>query len=116
MKRSFPVLKDRPKVEVAVTRDSVCAADDVMAPNREDIVIHSFTEPKDFIRAVAAEYGMPTIHGGKATWEVILNDQKVGVIAQEWNSPRATVDEISFQEDNHVFLRYHAQADPETFT
>lgn len=114
MMRSFSILKDRAKVKVSVTRDSVSAADDVTAPNKKRIVIGNFTETEDFIRAVAIEYGVPSIQGGRATWEVILNDQKIGVIAQEWQSPRATVSEVSLQDDNHVFLRYHAQADPET--
>lgn len=116
MKQSFAILRDRPKLAISVTRDSVCAADDVMAPNEKQIEIHSFTDPEAFMRAVAAEYGMPTIQGGKATWEVFLNDEKIGVISQEWNSPRATITEIAFDDDDHVFLRYHAQADPRAFT
>ncbi len=115
MKSGYSILRDRPKLRVIVTRDSVCAGDDVMAPNQKEIEIHSFTEPEDFIRAVAYEYGMPQIQGGRATWEVLLNDRKIGVIAQEWAAPRPTVREIHFDQENRVHLHYHAQAKPESF-
>ena len=115
MKRGFSILRDRPTLIIAVTRDSVCAADDVMAPNEKAIEVHSFTEPEAFVRAVTTEYGMPIIQGGRATWEVLLNDRKIGVTAQEWNSPRATVARIEFPQENRIHFRYHAQADPESY-
>lgn len=112
MKRAFQVLRDRPTLRIRVTRDSVCAADDVEAPNEKYVEIHSFTEPDAFIQAVTTAYGMPIIQGGRAAWVVLLNGDKIGVVAQEWNAPRATVRELQFRESNEVFLRYHAQTDP----
>ena len=114
MKRAFQVLRDRPTLTIRVTRDSVCAADDVEAPNEKYVEVHSFTEPEAFIQAVASAYGIPLIQGGRAAWVVLLNGDRIGVCAQEWNAPRASVRELQFQESNHVFLRYHAQSDPNT--
>ena len=114
MKRAFQVLRDRPTLTIRVTRDSVCAGDDVEAPNEKLVEVHSFTEPDAFIQAVTTAYGMPLIQGGRAAWVVLLNGDKIGVVAQEWNAPRATKRELQFQESNHVFLRYHAQSDPDT--
>ena len=114
MKLAFQVLRDRPTLRIRVTRDSVCAGDDVEAPNEKHVEIHSFTEPEAFIQAVTHAYGMPLIQGGRAAWTVHLNGNKIGVVAQEWNSPRASVRELHFEESNHVFLRYHAQSDPDT--
>lgn len=114
MKREFQVLRDRPTLKIRVTRDSVCAADDVDAPNERFVDVHSFTEPEAFIQAVTTAYGMPLIQGGKAAWVVLLNGDKIGVAAQEWNTPRASVRDLQFEDSNHVFLRYHAQSDPST--
>lgn len=114
MKLAFQVLRDRPTLRIRVTRDSVCAGDDVEAPNEKYVEVHSFTEPEAFIQAVTHAYGMPLIQGGRAAWTVHLNGDKIGVVAQEWNSPRASVRELHFDESNQVFLRYHAQSDPNT--
>jgi len=114
MKREFQVLRDRPMLTIRVTRDSVCAGDDVEAPNEKFVEVNSFTEPEAFMHAVTNAYGMPTIEGGKAAWVVLLNGNRIGVIAQEWNAPKVSVRELQFQESNHVFLRYHAQSDPST--
>jgi len=114
MKLAFKVLRDRPTLRIRVTRDSVCAGDDVDAPNEKHVEVHSFTDPEAFIHAVTDAYGMPFIQGGRAAWVVLLNGDKIGVVAQEWNAPRASVRELQFQESNHVFLRYHAQSDPNT--
>ena len=112
MKIGFSILRDRPKITITVTRDSVCAADDVMAPNLKEIVVHSFTEPEDFISAVVSGYDMPQIQGSRAVWEVLLNEQKIGIVAQEWSSPKPTVKQIRLAEHNRVHLRYLAQVDP----
>ena len=112
MKRASQVLRDRPTLKVRVNRDSVCAADDIDS-HEKDIEVRSFTEPEAFIQAVTSAYGMPMIEGGHAAWVVTLNGDKIGVHAQEWNTPRATVSELRFLDSNEVFLQYHAQADPE---
>ncbi|MDB4673841.1 hypothetical protein OAF27_03395 [Verrucomicrobiales bacterium] len=114
MKREFQVLRDRPMLKIRVTRDSVCAGDDVDAPNERFVEVHSFTEPDAFIQAVTTAYGMPLIEGGKAAWVVLLNGEKIGVAAQEWDAPVASARELRFQKSNHVFLRYHAQTEPST--
>ncbi len=58
---------------------------------------------------------MPQIQGGRATWEILLNDDQIGVVAQEWSAPKPTVRQLSFEEDNVIHLRYHAQEAPDAF-
>ena len=115
MKKSFQILKSKPKVNIKVTRDSVCAADDCLAPHEKMILTPSFTDPEELAFQVASKYGLPTISGGEATWICIFNGLKIAVLAQQWTSAKALVSQISYEDKNEIFFEYLAQESPEKY-
>ena len=115
MEKAFKISKAFPNIEVVVTRDSVCAADDCDAPHTQTVRMPSFVDPIEFVREIKNRYPLPMISGGRATWTCHLNKTKIAVIAQEWTSPKAKVHELSFLEQNEVHFKYHAQDAPENY-
>jgi hypothetical protein len=109
MKKKFAILKHRPRINIRVTRDSVCAADDVNAPHEKTISLPSFLDPIDFIRELLVLYSLPQISGGSATWTCHLNGRKIAVFAQQWPSPKAIATEMEFLDSNELHFEYHAQ-------
>jgi hypothetical protein len=45
MKKAFEVLRDRPKLYIRLTRDSVCAGDDCDAQHEKTVSVYSFVDP-----------------------------------------------------------------------
>ena len=79
MKKPFQILKDRPKVHVILTRDSVCAADDCDAPHEKSMRVHSFTDPEALAREASSGY-LPSVAGVGHSWTCRLNDLKIAEI------------------------------------
>lgn len=115
MKKQFSILKNKPRINIRVTRDSVCAADDVDAPHDQTISLPSFVNPTDFIRELLVHYSLPQIANGSATWTCHLNKNKIAVVAQQWISPKAITTELEFLDDNELHFKYHAQERPENY-
>jgi hypothetical protein len=73
-------------MQVRVTRDSVCAGDDVEA---HDIVLS--LPDSDTLEALVTNvlrmYDLPRIQGGHATWRA-TSSRPIAVLAQEWTAPR----------------------------
>ncbi len=103
MKQHFETLKDRPYLSVALTRDSVCAGDDIDAPHEKTITIRSFTDPKTFAREAAAGY-LPNVAGHGHVWVCVLNDQEVAEIRNDGVQSKVT--EAKFSEENLVHFKY----------
>jgi hypothetical protein len=104
MNSTFQVLKDRPKITILVTRDSVAAGDDCDAPHEEQIEIYSFTDPVHFTQEIASGY-LPSVAGIGHSWDCLLNGIKIATI-----TPRVIVafGSIHFEESNSVHFRYNS--------
>lgn len=105
MKMQFQILKDRPKLKVRVTRDSVCAGDDCNAPHEKVILIHSFTDPVALASNISTSY-LPNVNGIGHTWDCILNGNKIAEIRTSGIEP--SVHEVTFCENNEIHFVYHS--------
>jgi hypothetical protein len=105
MKAEFEVLKSRPKIQVVLTRDSVCAGDDCYAPHEKTVDVYSFVDPEAFAREVSSGY-LPSIAGVGHSWTCVLNGVKIAEIGH--SGIRILVRETSFSEDNRAHFIYHA--------
>ena len=105
MKRAFEVLRDRPRLQIRVTRDSVCAGDDCDAPHENIVSVHSVVNPTALVSHLASGY-LPTVSGIGHTWDCLLNGQLIASVSVGGISPRVT--EVMFAEKNDVHFAYHA--------
>jgi len=105
MKIAFQILKDKPTVKLAMTRDSVCAGDDCDAPHDKELEIPSFLDPEAFARAISTEY-LPSVAGYGHSWTCVLNGRKIAVIGT--SGIKSLVTETSFEDDNKVRFIYHS--------
>jgi hypothetical protein len=55
MKAEFQILKARPKIQVVLNRDSVCAGDDCES-HEKTAEVYSFVDPEVFARAISSGY------------------------------------------------------------
>jgi hypothetical protein len=100
---------------VTVTRDSVCAADDVDAPHRQVISVPENRDAVAFLLSILVRYPLPSIHGRKATWECSVDGRRIGVVAQQWARPVVHVKQVELERSASLHFIYHAQQEPEGF-
>ncbi len=102
-----------PKI-VRLTRDSVCAGDDLDPPHEQQIEVSADSTAVDIINAVLRCGYLPKIAGGKATWVAKCDDRTVAVIAQQWTSPSfLRVQPVLKDSTVSVHFDYQAQVDPD---
>lgn len=99
MKKGFQVIKERPRIQVILTRDSVCAADDVDAPHAKEIEIYSFLDPAVLARETSSGY-LPTVAGTGHSWTCVLNKTRIAEIKTA--EIRPLVREVKFSEENQI--------------
>ncbi len=106
-------------MKVYLTRDSVCAADDVDAPHAITFIVPEGMSVGNLMKIVQASH-LPKIQGGKATWSV-TSGIPVAVIAQQWSEPKllppfelGIVDLDTVDGVTNLHVNYHAQLEPET--
>ena len=107
MKSEYSVVKDRPTMRFRITRDSVCAGDDVDAPHEVIRETHSFIDPIALASNLAAGY-LPSVAGQGHSWDCVVNDQPVARIDMNGVSPCTT--EVQYRDANHVHFRYNSAA------
>jgi hypothetical protein len=105
MKAAFKVLKERLRIRVVMTRDSVCAGDDCDAPHEKALETYSLLDPAAFAEAISDDY-LPIVAGSGHSWTCLLNGIKIAEISIK--GARALVHETPFEESNRVHFRYHA--------
>jgi len=105
MKKAFQILKNRPTLDLKLTRDSVCAADDCDAPHEKTISVHSFLDPVALISHVSTGY-LPSIGGVGHSWDCVLNGRMIGTISQDGIKPR--VREVEYEAMNALHFVYHS--------
>ena len=105
MKKQFHILKERPKISLRITRDSVCAGDDIDAPHELVVETHSFLDPMALASHIATGY-LPSISGIGYSWDCLLNDKLFATISAGGIEPKVT--EVSYAGINHIHLRYRS--------
>lgn len=103
MKMESQTLKDRPKIQVSLNRDSVCAGDDCES-HQKTIEVYSFVDPSIFVREISSDY-LPSVTGVGHSWTCVLNGVQMAEIV--CSGIRALVPESPFAEENHVHFTYH---------
>src|SRR3954451_7096138 len=103
MKAEFQILKARPKIQVVLNRDSVCAGDDSES-HEKTVEVYSFVDPEAFVRAVSSGY-LPSVAGFGHSWACVLNGVKIAEIGS--SDIRVLVRENPFAEENRVAFIYH---------
>jgi hypothetical protein len=107
-------------MKIHLTRDSVCAADDVDAPHTRTMSFADEMPLDSVIDEISRSGYLASIVGGKATWSVVAG-QPIAVIAQQWSQPKFLPDHatnLSLLKGadgvTRVHFRYHVQDDPNT--
>jgi len=104
-------------MRIMLTRDSVCAADDMTAPNETAFEIAHPKSIEELVTGVCGRIELPSIAGGRATW-CLSSRIPLAVIAQEWSSSRMVwgATTLPIPKDSHIIelhASYFAQLDPE---
>jgi hypothetical protein len=105
MKAAFTVLKERPRIPVVITRDSVCAGDDCDAPHEKELETYSLLDPAVFAEFISGGY-LPSVAGSGHSWTCLLNGTKIAEVSSR--GVRALVRETPFGESNRVHFKYHS--------
>ena len=105
MKKSFHILKERPKLEIQITRDSVCAGDDCDAPHEKTVSVNSFLDPVALASHVASGY-LPNVSGFGHTWDCVLNGKVIAIISTKAVTPKVV--EVVYSNENHIHFVYHS--------
>jgi hypothetical protein len=74
-------------INLAVSRSSVCAGDDVDAPHSRSVALSDMMPIKFVIQDILDSGYLAKISGGRATWIVELG-LPVAVATQQWAKPR----------------------------
>jgi hypothetical protein len=104
MKTEFALLKDRPKLKIELSRDSVCAGDDCN-DHTQTIEIYSFVKTDILVSNISIDY-LPHVNGIGHSWDCFLNDNIIATITKNKVIPK--VSEVSFNENNKMFFKYHS--------
>lgn len=104
-------------ISIKVTRDSVCAGDDLDGLHLRQIDISEMTPVRFVIQRILESGYLPSISGGHAAW-LIESGRPIGVVAQQWTQGRFFVDgdaPISqfLRSESKIHFRYEVQKDPE---
>jgi len=105
--------------QIAVTRDSVCLADDCHAPHVKKWRASLPTSVKEVVQKLKDDYLPRNIQGGKATLVVRSGGTPLAIVAQQWKKPKiialdATIDSIKDERGSlKLYVEYRGQDDPE---
>ena len=92
-------------MQFRVTRDSVCAGDDVDAPHEVIRETDAVDDPIALATGLAAGY-LPSVAGYGHSWDCVVNDQTIAKINVNGVTPCAA--EIQYRATNFVHFRYHS--------
>jgi hypothetical protein len=110
---------DKETLTVALTRDSVCAADDIDAPHEKRFSIPVKAALSELYEAVSGQDYLARIAGGDATWVLKIGTENIAVLAQQWRRPMfllpSTTAVRQFADETRVcevHIEYHTQKNP----
>jgi hypothetical protein len=105
-------------MKVRMTRDSVCAGDDLDSPHLHEIAVPEGSSVEQIIETIAKSKYLVSISEGKATWSV-ASGIPVAVIAQQWHKPKMLCSfpyrlvDLDFADGVlKCHINYHAQMEP----
>ena len=104
MKKKYEIYRDYPKVELKLTRDSVCAGDDCDAPHERLIEIHSFVSPEVLIANLLSY--LPTGNGIGHSWICKLNGLIIGEVDKD--GVHSKIREIHYETTNEIHFVYRS--------
>jgi hypothetical protein len=81
------------QIKIILTRESVCQADDVFAPNEKIIYFSSTKSVADLTNKILEIHYLANIFGGKATWIMKNEETRIAVVAQQWANAKFIIDE-----------------------
>jgi len=93
------------EILIKLTRDSVCAGDDV-DDHTKIICITTQRNTAETIMHIAKEY-LPNVAGYSHTWDCVLNGTKCAVIKGNCVKITSIID-ISLTEKNVLYFKYHS--------
>lgn len=105
-------------IVVSIDRDSVHAGDDLHS-HETSIKVEHTTSMRRLLERIQAISYLPGIHGGEATWIICSPAGKIGVLAQQWHSPKLTIPletlvaEHFRDQTPRLLFRYWGQKNPE---
>lgn len=105
MKAASEVLKDRGRIPVTLTRNSVCAGDDCDAPHEKSVEEYSFLDPVAFAQAISSGY-LPSVAGVGHIWTCVLNGVQIAEIST--SGIRPLVRSTPFADANEAHFVYHS--------
>jgi hypothetical protein len=108
MKAAYSILKNRPRLKISVSRESVCAGDDCESPHQKEIETYSFTDPVQLVKEIASGY-LPKVAGKNHFWICRLNGQKIAKVSDSEIVPLAA--EALFSDVNRMHFDYHSATD-----
>lgn len=101
------------QLKVIFERDSVCAGDDVFAPNPME---YSFEQPSflsELLSQTVVEKYLPSVSGAKTFWSAMCSGEKVADVEHSGSpTSRAIIRHLrpdSVQKIEKVFFRYEKQ-------
>jgi hypothetical protein len=74
-------------MKITVTRDSVAAGDDVLAPHEQSLSISNDWDFDELVQSAFEISALPRVIGGRATWALSANIP-LAVAAQQWSKPK----------------------------
>lgn len=104
MKAELQVLKGRPKIQVVLNRDSVCAGDDCES-HEKTVEVYSFVDPEAFTRAISSGY-LPSVAGFGHSWTCVLNGVRMAEVTI--SGIQALVRESPFSDENRAHFVYRS--------
>jgi len=98
-------MADHPNITVRLTRDSVCAGDDVDAPHERSVEVQASTDPVNFVGQCSTGY-LASVAGVGHSWTAFLNGTPIAVIRVSCIEP--LVLDLDFASENTLFFKYHS--------
>ena len=95
-------------MHIELTRDSVCAGDDMDAPHKTIIAMNSITETIALVTKISQKY-LPNIAGQNHHWECLLNGKIIAVIEKDKILPKISC--VKYEEDNKIHFTYYPALD-----
>ncbi len=96
-------LKKTEIVELTITRDSICYADDIDSPHKKIVKGRFYKNTKLFIDSIVSEY-LPVIYENNYSWEIVLNGKTIGFINN--SEVYSMIDKASFLDVNSIHFIY----------
>ena len=95
-----------PNIQVEITRDSVCMADD-MQDHTKTLNIELQSDVPTTIYNIAKGY-LPTVAGQGHSWSCFLNDENVAVIAGNCVKITTLINTPNLKNESKLYFKYHS--------